>query len=303
MTDDTLIALDVGQTAIKASVGRDGELGSFSLPAARLNTELLPQLAEAATEVVERAGVERAIAAFGSTGLTPADNDPDQLRALLAGSRVRKVLLAHDSVTSYLGALGWQPGVVTAAGGGIVTLAVGAKGTSRVDGWGNIMGDAGSGYWIGQQALQAVMRAYDGRGPKTALTGIVTAKYPNLEDAYIELQNDPNRVSIVASFARAIIEAAPDDAVAAKICLAAGEEMAISIKAAANNVGLEGTPSVCLIGGILRGLPVRNACIAALKRAWPDFEPVAPRGDGLAGVRALASLPLDSPLMNLVSVA
>ncbi len=46
---------------------------------------------------------------------------------------------------------------------------------ARVDGWGNIMGDAGSGYWIGREALDAVMRAYDGRGPQTALTDVVRA--------------------------------------------------------------------------------------------------------------------------------
>ena len=59
------------------------------------------------------------------------------------------------------------------------------------------MGDAGSGYWIGRAALEAVMRAYDGRGPQTALTPVVLADFPALEDAYIELQADDERVGLV----------------------------------------------------------------------------------------------------------
>ncbi|MDT3318074.1 hypothetical protein Q9S71_14695 [Microbacterium sp. KSW4-11] len=46
-----------------------------------------------------------------------------------------------------------------------MTLAVGDRDTARVDGWGWTMGDAGSGFWIGREALTAVMRAHDHRGP------------------------------------------------------------------------------------------------------------------------------------------
>ena len=41
---------------------------------------------------------------------------------------------------------------------------------ARAGGWGHMIGDEGSGYWIGREALAAVMRASDGRGPATRLT-------------------------------------------------------------------------------------------------------------------------------------
>ncbi|WP_341476215.1 BadF/BadG/BcrA/BcrD ATPase family protein, partial [Cryobacterium zongtaii] len=59
------------------------------------------------------------------------------------------------------------------AGTGVVTLAVGVHDVARIDGWGNLIGNAGSGYWIGRAALEAVMREYDGRGPVTVLTATV----------------------------------------------------------------------------------------------------------------------------------
>lgn len=43
----------------------------------------------------------------------------------------------------------------------------------RAGGWGYLFGDEGSGFSLGAAALRAVMRAHDGRGPATLLTGLV----------------------------------------------------------------------------------------------------------------------------------
>ena len=42
---------------------------------------------------------------------------------------------------------------------------------ARSGGWGYVLGDEGSGYWIGRAAIRAVLREADRRGPETALTG------------------------------------------------------------------------------------------------------------------------------------
>ena len=91
---------------------------------------------------------------------------------------------------------------MVASGTGVVTLAVGRTELARVDGWGYLLGDAGSGYWLGRAALDAVMRAHDGRGDATALSAIAVAEFPDLEHAYIELQADPGRVGRIAAYAR-----------------------------------------------------------------------------------------------------
>ena len=44
---------------------------------------------------------------------------------------------------------------------------------ARSGGWGYVLGDEGSGYWIGRSALRAVLREADERGPKTALTPLL----------------------------------------------------------------------------------------------------------------------------------
>lgn len=299
--ENELIAIDGGQTAVKVAYGGD----RLSLPGLRTNSELMPQLADAIAHVVAGGRPAPRTVAIGTTGLTAAENDPEILLGLCRDFGVERVLLAHDSVTSYLGAIGFRRGVVVASGTGVVTFGVGADRVARVDGWGNLIGDAGSGYWLGRAALDAVMRAYDGRGPETGLTEVAQRHWPDLSQAYIELQTDPGYVGLVSSFSRQVALLAPTDEVAAGICAAAGHELALSARTALVRIGEGGSssPVVCFVGGVFRSRHVWDACVAELRQSWPEFTPVEAAGDGLAGAEALPSLPSENPLSAMVAVA
>jgi N-acetylglucosamine kinase-like BadF-type ATPase len=292
------LAIDSGQTGIKVRSGSN----SVTYPGIRTNVPLFPQLAEVIRAAAGQFQLSVDQVAIGTTGLTAIESDPATLLASLTSAGVRSVILAHDSVTSFLGAMGYQHGVVSAAGTGVVTLGVGPLGHSRVDGWGNLIGDAGSGYWIGRLGLDNVMRAFDGRGPATALTEVVTAEFPALEDAYIELQTDPDRVRRIAGFAKKVAGLADHDEVCAQICVQAGTELARSATAAVDNVGLD-SPRISLIGGIFKSTAIMRACVSKLSERWPGFEPYPAHGDGLDGVEALFDLPAQHPLAQLVSIA
>jgi N-acetylglucosamine kinase-like BadF-type ATPase len=242
------------------------------------------------------------------SGLTDRDADPARLLSLLGGTGVREVVLAHDSTTSFLGALGDARGAVVASGTGVVTLAVGRQATARVDGWGYIMGDAGSGYWIGREALDAVMRAFDGRGPETALTGVVRERWPDLPQAYIALQGDEERVSIVASFAAAVARCGEEgDAVARAITEAAALELALSVTTALNRVAGSDDEwfAVCAVGGVFRSRLLHDAFAAALPKTLggASLSLVAPSGEGIDGALALADLAPGHPLASAIHTA
>ncbi len=296
-----VIAIDAGQTGIKVEV--EGQ--RTSLPGLRTNVEIMPQLATVALGVLEERRPERWVLAVGSTGLTEAESDPAILAGLCGGIGRGKVILAHDSITCYLGARGTQHGVVVAAGTGSVILGVGPRGAARVDGWGNIIGDAGSGYWIGRAALDAAMRDFDGRGRATVLTDLARQVYPDLTQAYILIQTSPNRVAEIAALAEQVTVLASTDDVAADICRDAGRELATSAIAAATRVGLSDQPHppICLTGGVLRAAPVAAACCAALDARWPGFEPTEALGDGLRGAVELAHIPEDHPMRSDVGIA
>src|SRR5690606_8774057 len=69
------------------------------------------------------------------------------------------------------GGTGGRPGVVVIGGTGSVAFGRNAEGREhRVGGWGYLLSDEGSGFWIGREALIAVLHCMDGRGPHTILT-------------------------------------------------------------------------------------------------------------------------------------
>ncbi len=303
---DLSLAIDAGQTGMKAALSDDvGAAGSYEFPGIRTDQALIPQLASVVQRVVDDTGQPVRTVAAGVSGLTTAETTPDELRAAAALSGVRQAFLAHDSVTAYLGALGEERGVVVAAGTGVVTLAVGRSAVQRVDGWGYLIGDAGSGYWIGRAAFDAVMRAYDGRGPQTALTDEVRREFPDLEGIYIELQRDPARVGRIAPYAKVVTSLAASDEVAAEICRSAGAELAASAIAGLTRVGEADRPDpvVCGIGGIFAAEPVAAAFHEAMRRRWPAVDLRPSESHALRGVSLLGRLRDDNPLRTLVAAS
>ena len=290
-----VLALDCGQSSITWSlIDADGEqVGSRK--GVDTSRAIEPQLVEAVRSIIETTGAGPVSVACGSSGL-----DRPNAQAVmhgLADTSVRDVALAHDSTTSYLGALGEAPGVMIASGTGVVTLAVGLREVARVDGWGWIMGDAGSAYWIGQNALEAAMRGYDGRRTATVLTDVVAADFPDLELAYLELQGDPDRVARVASYAAKVDHVAGSDPVARDILDRAAAHLAEAVGAAARRVGLgrDRPPLVCALGQTFRSTRVLEKFVQYLTMDWPSFAIHEPQGDALAGAKLLPTV-TDSPL-------
>ncbi len=288
------VALDGGQSGCRAR-NADGTIWEgigvdTSLPR-------IPQLA-AAVRAAAPQGAETVL--VGTTGLGAEDT----AAALLAELReygTRTVLLAHDSVTSYLGALGDRTGCVIAAGTGIVTLGVGATRAVRVDGWGWILGDAGSGFWIGRRAIDMALRAFDGRGPETALLDLVRADFGDPALAYLQLQADPHRVARTAAYARKVDDLAATDAVAAQVLRDAAYEMVTSVTTALARVDGGPEDPVCVLGNVFRSATLRAAFAQGLAERAPSHPIVEAQGTGLDGADLLDQL--HTGLAPLVDVA
>lgn len=293
------LCMDAGQSGVRAMVrAGDRTSGQVDLPGVVNDGTLIAQLADAATAALAGLGSDAAAVdqvAIGSTGFQNDAAAPllDALRPL----GVRRVHLAHDSTTSYLGALGDRPGAVVAAGTGVVTLGVGATEVARVDGWGYLMGNAGAGSWIGRMAMTAVMRAYDGRGPATALTDRMRESYPDLELAYLQLAADPERVPVMGRFAIRVAELAETDEVAASISADAGRELAWSAATALRRVGeLDREAPVACLGSVFKSAAIRRAFASALAEVAPLAHIVDAAGTSLEGAAWLPVVDAASPL-------
>lgn len=213
--------------------------------------------------------------------------------------------LAHDAVAAYLGALGLGAGCVISAGVSTSCLAVGHRDTARVDGWGSLMGDAGSEFWIGRTALEAAMRGYDGRRQMTELTDMLAEEYPDIRSAYLDLQTRPDRVERIAGFAGRVDDLAATDRVAGNILDKAAAHLSEAVQAAIRRVHLNGPPPphVIAIGPVFTSHRVLSRFTDYLTLQWPSFALGVASGTTLDGVELLLGIPDDHPAKPLVSVA
>lgn len=127
------------------------------------------------------AGVVELVVA-GSGGVDTAD-DAERLRALIAPHAPEAVIdVVHDT-RLILAAGGADTGIAVIAGTGSVAWGVDTYGReARSGGWGYLLGDEGSGYWVVREAVRRTLHRYDiGQQPDAldsamlALNGVDTA--------------------------------------------------------------------------------------------------------------------------------
>ena len=291
-----ILALDAGQTGIRSILINGDSRVEKHFDGLKTHIELFPQLTAVINAALAKAPDEVTVA-LGMTGLTDSQSKPQELLDSL-NSKATTMLLAHDSITGFLGSMGLNHGTVTAVGTGVVTLSVGQNEMARVDGWGNLIGDAGSAYWIGRTALEAGMRAYDGRGRNTALLDLLTDNFSHPENAYIELQTHPDKVAYIASFAKRVIELAESDETAKRVIENAGAELALSALAGARRTGNLDLPQPLFTwaGSVMKSELLRNAFGSAIKASAPSAMLQQPIGEPIDGVALLPNVPKDSPL-------
>ncbi|MFI6416019.1 N-acetylglucosamine kinase [Streptomyces sp. NPDC050842] len=248
-------------------------------------------------------------AAVGAAGMATLG---DELRAELPGAfaaawGVRRLALAADAVTAYAGALGQKPGAVVAGGTGMIALGTDLVAWRRADGWGHLLGDCGSGAWIGRAGLEAAMRAHDGRrGGSAALLARAEKLFGPAVGLPGTLYPRTDRPAVLASFAPEVGACATaGDPVAADILVRAAGHVADAAEAVCP---AEPGALVALTGGLFKmGDPLLVPLRAALAERIPQAREVAPAGDPSAGAVALASalatgtlrLPEDASLLRL----
>src|SRR5262249_12478649 len=130
---------------------------------------------------------------------------------------------------------------------------------ARAGGWGYMLGDEGSGYWIGRAALRAVLREADRRGPATLLTGLLLQFYgiARAQDLIHQVYHGTLRPSAIASLAQCVQSAfSAGDAVAIGILRGAADQLESSALSVAKRLEIVGSefPFV-LSGGMFRAVP------------------------------------------------
>jgi N-acetylglucosamine kinase-like BadF-type ATPase len=241
---------------------------------------------ELAVEKVLHALMEEAI---GDREIVPAaiclgiagvdrEDDARVVRAIMRRIGYKsRTLVVNDALIALVAGAGDAPGIVIIAGTGSIAYGRNASGeAARAGGWGHMIGDEGSGYWIGREALAAVMRAADGRGPETALTSEILAHF-----GVDEVSRLPRIVYDREQPRAAVAELGPivqrtgeqGDAVATRILERATTELVLAAQSVATRLEMRGDAfTIFLAGGAFRVVPWLASELP------PRLAEVAPRG-------------------------
>jgi N-acetylglucosamine kinase-like BadF-type ATPase len=233
-------------------------------PGANLQASGELQVEKVLHDVMEEAlgdrGIVPAAICLGIAGVDRPD-DAAVVRAIMKriGYKAR-VVVVNDALVALEAGAPDQAGVVVISGTGSICYGRNARGiAARSGGWGYVLGDEGSGYWIGRAALRAVLREADQRGPATALTPLLLAHFgvSRAQGLIHEVYHSTLKPAAIGALAKSVQAAfSKGDAVAIGILRGAADELEASALSVARRLGLVGTsfPFV-LAGGIFKAVP------------------------------------------------
>jgi N-acetylglucosamine kinase-like BadF-type ATPase len=311
-TDTIILGIDGGGSSTRAvlvDISGDligtGESGASNYQAVGIDGAR-ESIRQAVEQAWRQAGMEPGQAAAAFLGMAGVVSKTD--RNVIAGiasaldlARADRIGIDHDLRTALAGGLGGRQGIVLIVGTGSSCYGRRDDGSSwRSGGWGHLLDDVGSGYWLGLQGLIAVSRAIDGRGGTTSLTEslLATLNISDVQELLRTVHSVLSRADI-AALAPQVVQAADDgDHVAFEILRLGTEELARMVQAVAQQLGWISDNVECAIVGGLTGSDAYLAEIVATigKRASnvQVVEPMLPPvlGAALLGVEMVGGNPL-----------
>ncbi|XP_078432719.1 actin-like ATPase superfamily protein [Wolffia australiana] len=255
-------------------------------------------------EALQKVGRSRSSVRAVCLALSGVNHPTDQQRVLnwlrdLFPHNV-KLRVENDAVAALAsGTMGKSHGCVLISGTGSISYGSTEDGReARAAGAGPILGDWGSGYGISARALTAVVRAHDGRGRKTSLTQVILCELglESPEELIGWTYADSSWARIAALVPVVVSAAEAGDPVAENILQDAAAELAASVKAVVQRLGLCGEDGrgcfpLVLVGGVLeskRGWDVGQEVLNRVMEDFPGVIPIRPKIEPAIGAALLA---------------
>ncbi|XP_008229618.1 PREDICTED: N-acetyl-D-glucosamine kinase [Prunus mume] len=261
-------------------------------------------LEQVMAEALAKSGSNRSAVRAVCLAVSGVNHPSDQQRILdwlrdVFPSNAR-LYVQNDAVAALAcGTLGKLHGCVLIAGTGTIAYGFTEDGReARAAGAGPTLGDWGSGYGIAAQALTAVIRAHDGRGPHTMLMSSMLGKLglSSPDELIGWTYADPSWARIAALVPVVVCCAIAGDKVANKILFDSVEELRLSVKAVVQRLGLcgpEGKDSfpLVMVGGVLdenKRWDIGEEVIKCISKDYPGAVPIRPKVEPAVGAALVA---------------
>jgi len=190
--------------------------------------------------------------------------DQSESRAIAEGvlrrlGHRRSVRVVNDAHVALVAGAPEGTGIVVVAGTGSMAYGVDPEGkTARSGGWGYLLGDEGSAFWLGHAAVRQGIRAADGRGPATSLFQRICREVgvevpAGLVEWFYDQELSRYRVAQLASLVQE--EADLGDEGARSLLDQAAQHLARAARAVARKLTFPEPYSLVLAGGVFKACP------------------------------------------------
>nr|WP_223859891.1 BadF/BadG/BcrA/BcrD ATPase family protein [Pseudarthrobacter sulfonivorans] len=258
-----IIGLDIGGTKTRGVRFEDGvAVADQSAGSANVQNVSREQAALNLADLFARIGGGPVSQVYAGAGGIDTDDDAAALAALIAPHAPgAKVTVVHDS-RLLLAAGGASTGVAVIAGTGSAAWGRNAAGEeARAGGWGYLLGDEGSGYWLGREAVRHSLRRMNQGLPADQLTAALLAAcgadHPNRLIALFHSPETGRR--FWAQQSRLVVDAAAAGHGASRELLdQAGKDLAALAAQALGKLGIEG-PVILGSGLGMNVVPLQDA--------------------------------------------
>jgi N-acetylglucosamine kinase-like BadF-type ATPase len=212
--------------------------------------------AVAAARAAAGVGAPFAAAFLGLAGVV-SERDRETVRGMardLGLAPPEALGVDHDCRIALAGGLAGRPGVVLIVGTGSSCYGRDQGGRAwRSGGWGSLISDEGSSYWLSREALRAAVRALDGRGPDTVLAERLLAALGvrEADDLMHRLYLPGLERAELAALAPIVVRAAhAGDRVARDLVRRGAGELAECVQAVAAQLGFGHGFELVVVGGL-----------------------------------------------------
>ncbi|KMY50918.1 N-acetylglucosamine kinase [Peribacillus loiseleuriae] len=182
--------------------------------------------------------------------------------------------IENDGIIAHAALLKGKEGILTIAGTGSVSMAVHNRVYKMAGGWGHLLGDQGSGYWIALEAFKRMTYEEDNQQAYSPLTGQILTKLGYKSVADIKKFIYSSSKGEIASIVPLIVDQAKaGDDIAQTILMEAGCHLANTTLAVYHKLPFPAQVTVAIKGGILTNIPiVQEAFIDKLKAMLPETQ-------------------------------
>ncbi|KAA0761746.1 BadF/BadG/BcrA/BcrD ATPase family protein [Bacillus sp. SH5-2] len=167
-----------------------------------------------------------------------------------------QIAIFNDAMVAHAAALQGKDGILTIGGTGAICLGKKGEVYEYSGGWGHILGDEGSGYWIALQGLKRMANQFDQGVTLCPLSLSIQDQFQLLTSSHIKRLVYSSSKDKVAAIAPFIIEEARngnDDA--HEIMMQAGKELARITVDIYNKMQFDLSTPIAVSGSILRFVP------------------------------------------------